>query len=234
MSLTQASEGERLARTFAELAQNLWAEDSEESTLALVVKAAVDCVPGATAAGITMRHARGRVDTPVATADYIYAVDEAQYRLDEGPCVASVRSGEVQLANDLANDERWPRFGPEALRLGVAAMLSFRLFARDDTFGALNLYADRAHAFTDRSEVIGRIFASHAGVAIAATRQADHLREALETRATIGEALGILMERHHVTSDAAFTLLRQASQQRNVKLRDVAREVIYTGETPDG
>lgn len=229
----QGCEDERLALGFARLMEELWAADSEQSTLLSVVKAAATSVPGATAAGVSLRRARGRIDTAAATADFVCEVDKAQYALREGPCVSSVGDSVVNLANDLANDTRWPRFGPAATRLGAAAMLSFRLSAREQVIGALNLYAERPFAFTDQSGVIGAIFAAHAGVAIAAARRAETLAEALKTRTDISEAVGIVMERHRLSSDGAFDVLRRISQNRNIKLREVAHRIIYSGEIPD-
>ncbi|MFD2083517.1 GAF domain-containing protein [Actinopolymorpha cephalotaxi] len=228
----QGFEGERLALGFAHLMEELWAADSEQSTLLSVVKAAAASVPGAVAAGVSMRRARGRIDTAAATARFVTEVDKAQYELREGPCVASVDDSLVNLANDLANDPHWPRFGPAAVSLGVAAMLSFRLSARSEVIGSLNLYANRPFAFTGQSRAVGGIFAAHASVAIAAARRAETLTEALKTRTEISEAVGIVMERHHLTSQEAFEVLRRISQHRNVKLREVAHRIIYTGEVP--
>ncbi|GAA2760938.1 GAF and ANTAR domain-containing protein [Actinopolymorpha rutila] len=228
----QGAEGERLALGFAHLMEELWAADSEQSTLLSVVKAAATSVPGAIAAGVSMRRARGRIDTAAATAAFVSEVDRAQYELREGPCVASVGDNLVNLANDLRTDTQWPRFGPAAVSLGVDAMLSFRLSARGEVIGALNLYADRPLAFTEHSCAVGTIFAAHASVAIAAARRAETLTEALKTRSEISEAVGIVMERHRLTSEEAFEVLRRISQNRNIKLREVAHRILYTGEIP--
>ncbi|HVW35307.1 MAG TPA: ANTAR domain-containing protein, partial [Acidimicrobiia bacterium] len=61
----------------------------------------------------------------------------------------------------------------------------------------------------------------------------EHLREALESRDTIGQAKGILMARRGCTADAAFEALRRVSQQRNVKLRAIAEQVVYQGDLED-
>jgi GAF domain-containing protein len=228
----QGIESERLALGFARLMEELWAADSEQSTLLSVVKAATT-VSGATAAGVLLRRARGRFETPAATAGFVSEVDRAQYTLHEGPCVASAGDNEVTLANDLTRDTRWPRFAPAATKLGVVeAMVSFRLSARGQVIGALNLYADRPFAFTDQSCTVGSIFAAHASVAIAAARRAETLTEALRNRTEISEAVGIVMERHRLTSEEAFDVLRRISQYRNIKLREVAHRIIYSGEVP--
>lgn len=108
-------------------------------------------------------------------------------------------------------------------------MLSFQLYVERNNLGALNLYSSRPHAFT---EEIGLLFASHAAVAYAAARTAANLNTALDTRGTIGQATGIIMERYHIGVDQAFAVLTRFSQHSNRKLRDVAIQVVQ--DTHDG
>jgi AmiR/NasT family two-component response regulator len=76
---------------------------------------------------------------------------------------------------------------------------------------------------------VGALFAAHAAVAMAEARQLEHLTRAMATRDVIGQAKGILMERHKLTADQAFGVLTKASQQTNVKLIDVALALTDTG-----
>jgi len=103
------------------------------------------------------------------------------------------------------------------------------LYVQGDDLGALNLYSRRAGAFTDESEHVGSMFAAHAAVAYAAARTEAGLGGVVATRQLIGQAQGILMERHQLTGDQAFALLVRASQDRNVKLRELAEQLVYTG-----
>ncbi|MGH3321450.1 MAG: ANTAR domain-containing protein [Streptosporangiaceae bacterium] len=105
-------------------------------------------------------------------------------------------------------------------------MLSFRLFTHENVLGALNLYAHDSGAFDDRSHQVGMIFASHAAVGLVAALTEANLRQAIRTRQTIGEAIGILMERHKYPAEGAFDRLRRASQEGNIKLRDLAARVV--------
>ena len=119
----------------------------------------------------------------------------------------------------------------------MRSLLAIRLLA-DRTLGALNLYArlPRAYGATDRAT--GVIFATHAGIALAAVEarteahRVEHLEQALSSRELIGQAQGILMERERITPDQAFDVLRRASQHLNVKLREVAQHLVDTGERP--
>jgi AmiR/NasT family two-component response regulator len=109
-------------------------------------------------------------------------------------------------------------------------MLSFQLYVEQDNLGALNLYAHGTDAFTDESEQVGLLFATHAAVAMADAKQHQQLTRAIAVRDLIGQAKGILMERHKLTGDQAFTLLVRASQNTNTKLNEVARYLVETGE----
>jgi hypothetical protein len=104
-------------------------------------------------------------------------------------------------------------------------MMSFLLFTDDDDLGSLNLYSRAPGAFTETSELVGWLLASHAAVALADARTIDQLEHALETRHAIGEAMGMLMERHGMSDEDAFSVLRNISQHHNIKLRDVAQQI---------
>jgi GAF domain-containing protein len=130
----------------------------------------------------------------------------------------------------MRSEQRWPRFSARAAGLGVGSMLSIQLYVRGEDLGALNLYHDRAGGFDDESEHIGLLLASHAGVALAAAQRQESLRAAVDTRDLIGQAKGILMERHKITADRAFALLVQVSQASGRKLRDVADHLVSSGE----
>lgn len=76
------------------------------------------------------------------------------------------------------------------------------------------------------------VFAAHAAVAAAQTRTRTELLGAVQTRDVIGQAKGILMERHKMTSSQAFALLVKTSQNTNIPLRQVADQIADTGENP--
>lgn len=133
-------------------------------------------------------------------------------------------------ADNLRAETRWPRFARQAPDLGVLSMLSFQLFAGDDSFGALNLDAGDPAAFGQDSESTGILLAPHAALAMAAARTQAGLLTALDTREMIGQAKGILMERYKITGVQAFGLLIASSQAVNRKLRDVAEHLVTTGE----
>lgn len=219
-----------LAETFGTLARTLQRQDDLQATLAAIVAAAVHTVPGARHAGITVTGGRGRWATPAATDDLVRRVDRVQYETGQGPCVDAIREHATIRLSDLSTDRRWPDFVREALHLGVRSMLSFQLYVTGDNLGALNLYAGTTGAFDDDSEYTGLLFASHAAVAVIGARKLQQLDRALLMRDTIGQAKGILMERHKITADQAFALLARASQNSNLKLAEIAQHLNDTGE----
>ena len=127
-------------------------------------------------------------------------------------------------------ESRWPEFAAEAESLGVCSMLCVPLRVHEQCLGTLSLYSERVTAFTDHDERVTTLFATLAAIALAEAQRTDQLHTALANRDVIGQAKGILMERHRITADAAFSYLSQASQDVNMKLTSVARHLVETGE----
>ncbi|MEO7194411.1 MAG: GAF and ANTAR domain-containing protein [Pseudonocardiaceae bacterium] len=233
-----------LAVAFAEIARTLFSDPTVLGTLQQIVDFAVATVEGCDAAGITVLTGT-EVTTPVYSDPVALTIDTVQYQTGEGPCLDAINHEATVYAEDLAEDPRWPTFGPRAVTLGMRSLLSCRLSA-NGTLGALNLYArlPRAYGATDRTKAL--IFAAHAGIALGAAevledatislsnelRRVENLRGALTSREIIGQAEGILIERERITPDQAFAVLRRASQHVNIKLREVAQYVVDTGEVP--
>ncbi|WP_433868796.1 GAF and ANTAR domain-containing protein [Saccharopolyspora sp. CA-218241] len=216
----------------AEMARDLAAQASVQATLERIVAHAVDLVEGCDQAGILLLHPDRSLETPAATSDLVRESDRSQSELGEGPCFSALVDREpVYRISDIGTcDQRWPRFGPRARDLGLGSMLGFLLYTEERELGALNLYSTRADVFTEHSEVVGWLLASHAAVLYATARTEAQLQTAISTRQLIGEAVGITMERYKVPADQAFDLLRTLSQNRNIKLREVAERITTTGE----
>jgi GAF domain-containing protein len=223
---------------FSETARILFQAGSVTDTLAQVVALAVATVEGCDFAGLFLID-DGVVTTPVQTDPIVDEVDALQHQANEGPCLDAITHRLIFYAEDLANDLRWPQFGPLAAAKGMRSLLALPL-ATDGNLGALNLYARYPAAFgvVDRGK--GVILASLASLALSSAhshedevRRVDNLHAALSSREVIGQAEGILMERERITAYEAFNLLRRASQHLNLKLREVAQNLVDTGEGPD-
>lgn len=216
------------AEQMARLARRLLTQESPQETLEAIARAAVELIDGCEASGVLALR-KGRAVTLATTSDLVVESDRLQGELGEGPCFDAARraNGERMFRiPDLTQPQpHWPRYAPAARGLGIGSMMGFLLYTHDDDFGALDLYSSRPGAFTPDSETAGWLLASHAAVALANARTVDQLEHALETRHAIGEAMGILRERHRLSEDDAFAVLRRISQHHNIKLRDVAQSV---------
>ncbi|GAA1338630.1 GAF and ANTAR domain-containing protein [Saccharothrix algeriensis] len=219
-----------LAVRLSEVARTLHEQGDAQETLDAIVRAAVGTIPGACDAGVMTVVSRRKVDTVAMTGELPGLVDQVQYETGQGPCLTALFDQRVVSVPDVVAEERWPDFAARVRELDVASMLSFQLYVAGDDLGALNLYAPVTEAFDEESEHVGSLFASHAAVALAAAQERDHLAESVHTRDLIGQAKGILMERHKITADQAFALLVRGSQHTNTKVRDLAEQLVRTGE----
>jgi GAF domain-containing protein len=193
---------------------------------------------GGLSCGMTMQP-NGRPVT-VACSDPVAArVDEVQYELDDGPCLHAMRDGHMVRIEDTADKAGWPEFEAQAASHGIRSCLALPLNADGKPVGALNLYARAASAFGAAEARRAENFAENASGALTlAIRLASHaalieqLRSSLTSRTVIDQALGIIMAREHCNQSRAFAILRSASQNSNVKLRDIAGSVVtsVTGE----
>jgi GAF domain-containing protein len=219
-----------LAERFGVLSRDLQKSEDVEATLVEIVRAATDTVPGAEYASISAIVGRREVHTRAATGELPRAVDQAQYDTGQGPCLTSLYQQQTVRLSDLATEPRWPEFAARARQVGLRSMLAIQLYVAGEDLGALNLHSTEPNSFTDESEQVGLVFASHAAVAMAGAQQQEGLRIAINTRDLIGQAKGILMERYKISPQEAFRLLILASQTTNIKLSDVAEYLARTGQ----
>ncbi|WP_345620052.1 GAF and ANTAR domain-containing protein [Streptomyces ziwulingensis] len=219
----------------AGLSRDLLAQETVNGTLQRITDAAVELVEGCDAAGILLLRDKG-IQSLAPTEQLVVDSDRLQGRLGEGPCFDAARTstGERMFRIFDFTDEavRWPAYVPEARELGLGSMMGILLYTEDEDLGALNFYSRRPGVFTEASETAGWLLASHAAVAFSSARTHAQLQQAIGTRHTIGEAMGILMGRHRVSEERAFEVLRRYSQDHNIKLRDVARLVCEKGGLP--
>lgn len=225
---------ERLATALAEMARVLIRQETVQDTLDQILLHAVGLVEGCQDAGVLVLEEHERVHTLAATSDLVRASDRIQGECREGPCFDAARdlTQAYRIADMSTTVPRWRRYAPRARELGVGSMMGFLLFTEDGDMGALDMYSPRPEAFTEHSETVGWLLASHAAVAFSSASIHAQMRAALDTRNEVGQAVGILMERHRADREAAFEMLRRASAEQDTRLRDVARSVTRTGRLP--
>ena len=222
------------------LSRLLLSEEPLETTLGRVAGLACRTIPGCEMASLTMM--RGdRPSTAVQTDPEVEALDTAQYQGKGGPCLEAYTTRQI-IRLDVAEENglRWPEFTEAARDVGVASVLAVPLTVGRSAVGALNLFSKTTSGFTEADEGTAGLFSEQAAVACANAEiywrtynLTENLREALESRDVIGQAKGILMARRGCTPDDAFEALRKVSMRRNVKLREVADSVVYTGDLDD-
>jgi hypothetical protein len=199
-----------------------------------LVRISIERVPRARWASLTILRG-GHFTTEASTDDVATRADALQYELGSGPCVDAVLDESVYVTDDASCDLRWPEWGRRVhAEMGVSSVLSQRLTLLDESgaIAGLNIYSDQPDAFDDRAVGTGLVLSTHGSLlvtAMLARGRATNLLRALETNREIGVAMGILMQRHSLTREQAFDVLRVASQDSNRKLSAVASDVADTG-----
>ncbi|WP_399934097.1 ANTAR domain-containing protein [Streptomyces kanamyceticus] len=222
-----------------EMTQWLLETDSVEEFLQTLADGALE-MTRCEGVGVTLEGG-GRPLTVVSAGPPAPKLDEKQYGQDDGPCLQSLRKGQEVAVRDMAHETGWGDYPAYAVSCGIRSSLSLPIAARTQTAGALNLYAAEPDAFAGVDVGALRFLAAQAtgGIAVAQrisdTQEfAEQMRTAMRSRSVIDQALGVVMGQRRCTAEEAFGILRSASQHRNVKLRDLCRELLtnLTGRPP--
>ncbi|WP_250001943.1 GAF and ANTAR domain-containing protein [Actinoplanes sp. M2I2] len=219
---------------FVELGRIKLSDTNLDQILSRVAELAKRSLPGATEVSVTL--IRGdRATTAAFTGTLASDLDEWQYENGHGPCLDASNDTATLSLPDMAGETRWPGWTARAVQAGVGSSLSVGLPVQDKVTGALNLYSVDVKAFDDDAITLAQTFAGYAAVALANAHLYDatatlarHLQTAMESRAVIEQAKGILMAERHCTPAEAFTILSKLSQDTNQKLRAVAEALVAT------
>ena len=206
--------------------------------LVRVAELARQALPAAADASVTLVEA-DRAYTVAFTGQLALDLDETQYEDGRGPCLEVAQSSGAVAIPDMAAETRWPGFARRALDSGIRSSLSVALPLQEAVIGALNIYAAHPGAFDAGAVEVAQTFAGYAAVAIANARLyqstatlAENMRRAMETRAVIEQAKGILIAQQHCTPEFAFELLTRLSQASHRKLRDCAADLVASTAQP--
>jgi GAF domain-containing protein len=213
------------------LAISLTGSDLDE-TLHRLTHAAVEALPRVDYCSITIRHHDGGLRTYAPTDTRLIELDEMQFATHEGPCYDGVTCNAFTVSGDIATDPRYPEYGRLASEAGIRSQAGMRLYEAKDSVGALNLYSTTVSALAD-VEFLALLFSQQASVAIKYAHQISNLNEAMLSRQLVGQAIGIIMERYRLSDERAFAFLSRVSQQRNVKLRVIAQELVDDAKRSD-
>jgi transcriptional regulator with GAF, ATPase, and Fis domain len=213
---------------------------SMESLLQTVAELGKAMTPGQPEVSVSLL-LRGVPSTVASTGELATGLDESQYERGDGPCLHAARTGELTEVPDFRTEQRWPGYARRAVAAGCLSSLSVPLAIDEEeaVSGALNLYSRRDHVFDAQTREAATGLGPYAAVAAgnlhavqSARSKAENLQLALESRAVIDQAKGVLVERYKLTPDQAFQLLAHVSMTSNRKVRDVAEQLVATGDLP--
>jgi GAF domain-containing protein len=165
-------------------------------------------------------------------------LDHGQYASGRGPCLEAASQRTPVRAVIGEEHQRWPEFVEAAQRVGIRASLSVPLLIagldkEQELVGSLNIYSHTATAFDPLDAELMRLFTVAAGQAISnasrwqsSRETVSQLEKALLSRSDIDMAKGALIALHGCEPDEAFAKLVAESQRRNIKVRDVALEML--------
>jgi hypothetical protein len=217
------------AQAFRAIADVVYAEHDYTRVYAAICAAAPQVVEGCDHASLLLREGR-RLRTAAASDDVASRIDTFEQELSEGPCVDAIAEDAPYVEAALVDGGRWPRLADRVVReTPVRGMAGVRLYLGEDRTGALNLFSNRGGALTEQSMHEGLVLASFVSVSVLAAQERQHartLRDGLASNREIGKAVGLMMAFHGIDDEEAFGLLRKASQDLNLKLAEVAREVV--------
>lgn len=209
---------------------------SAEEKLDLVLQRSVDQVaggvPGADMVSVSVL--RGDAgETVAASSERVWNIDQDQYAAGDGPCLEAARTRREVRTGVAEAEWRWPHFSRSARAAGVESYLSCPLLIDEDFVGTMNLYSEQPHGFADFDVALLRLYITAASAAIANARRytrardvATQLSQAMDSRAVIDQAIGVIMARTGMTAERAFAELSQRSQNTNVKLREIAAQLV--------
>jgi GAF domain-containing protein len=220
---------------FEELGRISFAEHSLQSLIQTVTDLAARVIPGDPVTSVTIV-SQGSPRTVASSGEPAVVLDRVQYGLGDGPCLTAAIEGRPEEVLDTLTERRWPEFAQRAADLGVRSVLSVPLPVQELVTGGLNVYSRRPHGSDEGNRELATRFASYAVIPVSnmylytsAVERVGHLEAALDSRAVIDQAKGILMERYRLTADQAFQALARVSMETNTKVRDVAQHMVDTG-----
>ncbi|MFQ1000704.1 ANTAR domain-containing protein [Modestobacter sp. SSW1-42] len=237
--MTRPTPDDDLAQiAFDELGRMSFAEHSLQSVLQKVTDLAARVLPGEPATSVTIVDG-GRATTVAASDLLARQLDHVQYAQGSGPCLQAATTGVVVELLDTATEQRWAPFPAVAAQRDCRGVMSFPLPPQELIRGGLNVYSRTSQPLDERTREVAARFAAYAVVPVSnmylyesAVERAEHLRTALDSRAVIDQAKGILMERFKLSADQAFSALAKLSMESNTRVRDIAERFVETGELP--
>ena len=222
-----------LATAFVDLADTLVSDYGVADLLYRLVEHTVRLLDAAQA-GLLLSDQRGGLHVMASTSEKTKHLELFQLQADEGPCLDCYRTGQAVAVDNLAAEiTRWPVFAPVALAEGYVAVHAFPMRLRETTIGALNLFSTRSGALPDEERHVAQALADIATIGLLQERAihrndelVGQLEGALASRVVIEQAKGVLAEKGGLDMGEAFQQLRTYARNNNVRLADVAHDIV--------
>lgn len=228
-----------LTDTIARLQRLLVVDGALPQALIGLTEVARELIPLAAGAGITVVDDQGECTTIAATDPAVTTADTTQYELGAGPCLRAWDTAAVQYVPDTTTDARWPAWSQVAARAGIRSVLSAPLFSPAREIGAMKVYAREPHAFTDYDEHLLGLLAQAAAPLVAAATSSEDLDrlvstfvEALDALGRVEQAVGVLMERHHLPAPGARAHLLATARAAGRSLAQAAEDLLHATGVP--
>jgi GAF domain-containing protein len=169
-------------------------------------------------------------------------LEELQIRHQEGPCISAFEDKQLVCAEDLSQEIRWPSFSPHAVARGIGAVLASPIPYNQDAVGVVAVMSVQHRPWSAEAELALLAFTDLAALLIATmlmgeqqTELATQLQSALNSRAIIEQAKGVLIERQGLSAHAAYQQLRAQARSERRKLAVVSAELVRSAvRQPDG
>jgi GAF domain-containing protein len=159
-------------------------------------------------------------------------LEQVQYA-NGGPTMVAAGSERLILLDDVAGEAGWLAYRQCAATSGLRSALHVPAVVDAQQTVVLAVYAPLPRAFGPEEQRSALRYAEEADRSVALAirlsqteRTAWNLEAALESRSVIAQAVGVLMAQNRCDGPEAFAILKAASQNRNTKLREVARQVV--------
>ncbi|MBC9002204.1 GAF and ANTAR domain-containing protein [Micromonospora aurantiaca] len=220
-----------LAAALIRLGRIKYDEVDLDVVLSTIAQVAKDTLPGTAEVSVTLVQGT-EAHTAAYTGELALTLDEWQYAQGRGPCLDAATTGTAMLVPDMAAESRWPGWAARAHAAGAASSLSIGLPIQEAMVGALNVYG-ASPGVLDRQVELAQTLAGYAAIALAnvhlyesTATLAQQMQEAMQSRAVIEQAKGIIMGQRRCSADEAFAILARVSQDSNRKLREVAESLV--------
>lgn len=224
---------QELCTILAATARDLLAETSTKQTVRRSVELAAEHVGIELCASVALVRRSG-IESVAGTSKRARRADELQFEFGEGPCLDAIRQHRTSEVSDVAADRHYLDWSPHVVQeTGIRSSLCLELFTETATLGALNLYSTHPHGFDDQARAEATVFAALTAGALRSAQIREGLLLSAEARGQIGEAVGMLIERHDISAEESFEMLKRASQLSNRKVHDIARQLVTSGMFPE-